>query len=107
MHVFDSVMNEVDLSIAIELAQDRVADHRIVPSNHAGFDRHAILRWCFQVRDISNTHKRHVQRTWDRSGREGQHIDLARGLLEAFLEFDSKLLFLVDDQQTKVKVFDV
>ena len=103
VHVFDAIVDKVDLAVAIEFAEDCVADHRIVPSDHPRFDRHTILGRGFEVRDVPNADKGHMERPRDRGRREGQDIDFGRCPLDSFFELDSKLLLFVDDQQSEIE----
>jgi len=92
-------VHEVDLPTAVHLAQDRLADQRLVPLGHKGAHRQTVLRRRVDNAHITDATERHVERPRDRRGREGEHVDLAPHLLQLLLVADAKALFLVDDEQ--------
>ena len=97
-----AVVDEEDLPVAVQFAQDGVADQLGVEPGHAGFDGQPVLGRRLQVGDVAEAQQRHVQRSRDRRGRHRQHVDgLAQGL-EPLLDLDAEPLLLVDDHQPQV-----
>ena len=96
------VIEEVHLSPARHLAQNRVANHAVVVVNHACLHRQSFLRRRFQHRHIADADHRHVQRARNRRGGERQHIHLMLHVLDDFLMLHAKSLLLVHNQQTEV-----
>ena len=69
MDVVDAVVDEINLPVAVEFAQDGVADQLLVPADDARLDRQAVRRRRFQVADVADAQQRQVQRPRDRRGR--------------------------------------
>ena len=55
-----------------------------------------------KARDVLHPHHRHVQRSGNRCGGEGQDVDQATQLFQLLLVSHSEALFLVDDDQSEV-----
>ena len=60
LDVVNSVVDEIDLSVAIELAQDGLADKLGIETGDAGFNRQPIGRGRLQVADVTNAQERQV-----------------------------------------------
>ncbi len=100
-------MDEEQLPVAVQLAHHAVADQFVVEARDAGFDRQAIFRRRFQVRNVAQAQQRHVQRARNRRGGHGEHVDRGAQGFEPLFHFDAEALLLVDDQQAQVVKVDV
>ena len=101
--VVDAVVDEVDLPVAVQLAQDGVADQLLDRSGRcASRSARRSGRRRFQVADVADAQQRQVQRPRDRRRRHRQHVDRLPQLLEPFLVLDAEALLLVDDDQAEV-----
>ena len=99
--VVDPVVDEEDLPVAVELANDRLADQFAVEAANAGLDRLPIARRRGQVGDIADSQQRQMQRPRDRRGAHRQHVDLQPQPFEHLLRVDAEPLLFVDDQQAR------
>ncbi len=95
-------MDEVDLAVAVQLAQDRLAHQRLVELAHEGLDRQALLGRRVDGAQVAHAGQAHVQGARDRRGGERQHVHLGAQLLDALLVRHAEALLLVDDQQAQV-----
>src|SRR5690348_15265340 len=84
----DSIVDEVDLSAAIELAQDRLANQALVILGHVGANRQPLLWGRLDGAHVAHPDQRHVEGARDWSGRQREHVDLAAKLLQALLVGD-------------------
>ena len=101
-----SVVQIVHLSAPTNFTPDGVHEHRPVVLQHIGLHRLPILGRLVDNGHIPQTGQRHVQRSGDRGGREGQHIHLLGQFLQPLLVGDPKPLFLVNDQQAQILELD-
>ena len=102
MDVVHAVVDEVDLPLAVQLAQDRMADQLRIEADDARLDGKPVLRRRFQIADVADAQQRQVQRARDRRGGHRQHVHRLPQLLEPFLVLDAEALLLVDDDQAEV-----
>ena len=103
----DPVMDEENLSTATQFAQHRFTDQLFGEAGHDRFDRQAIHRRRINDREVTNAHHRHIQRSRDRSRREGHDINHRPERFETLLVLDTKALFLVDDQKAQILKSDI
>ena len=103
----DAVVHEEDLAAAIDLAQDGLANQRVVLVTDEGADRQPLLRRCLDHAHVAHVYERHMQRARDRRGGERQHVYLGAKLLQALLMGNAEALLLVDDQQAQIGEDDV
>jgi hypothetical protein len=97
-----AVVHEVDLSAAIQLAEDGLADQAFVELGHVGLDGQALLGRRVHRRHVADATQRHVQRPRDGRRRQREHIHLAPHLLQALLVGHAEALLFVDDDQAQV-----
>ena len=100
--VFDAVVDEKYLPVAVQFAQHGVADQLGIESGHAGFDGQTVFRRRFQVRDVAQAEQAHVKRSRNRRGGHRQHVDRLPQRLQPLLHLDAEPLLLVDDHQPEV-----
>ena len=105
--VVDAVVDEVDLPLALQLAQDRQLHALAVERHHFRHDAAPVLRRGRERADVAQAEHRHVQRSRDRRGRHRQHVDRLAHLLQALLVRDAEALLFVDDDQAEVGELDV
>jgi hypothetical protein len=98
----DPVVDDVDLTAALQLAEDDLADQFVVGSGDEGADRQAGLRRGVDDADVADPGEGHVERARDRRGRHRHHVDLGAELLEELLLADPEALLLVDHDQPEV-----
>jgi len=68
------VVDEKDLPFPLELPVDGFPDGEFVIGADIGLDGPPVLWGSLDGAQVPNARKRHVQRTRDGSGREGQYI---------------------------------
>ena len=99
----DPVVDVEDLSAAVDLAADRVADEPVVVLGDPGLDRQARLRRRLDDAEVADADEAQVERARDRRGRQRQDVDLAAHRLDALLVADAEALLLVDDEQPEIR----
>ena len=97
-----AIVDEIDLALAVQLAQDRVADQLPVEADDARLDGQAIRRRRFQIGDIADAEQRQMQRARNRRRGHRQHVDFLPQPFEPLLVLDAETLLLVDDDQTQI-----
>ena len=100
--VLHAVVDEIDLPLAVEFAQDRLADERPVETRDPRLDRQPFRRRRLQVRDVANPEQSQMQRPRDRRRGQRQHVHHRPQAFQPFLVLDAEPLFLVDDDQAQV-----
>ena len=68
-------MQEIHLTAPIQFPLDGIADDPLIVIAYDGLHWQAILRRRFQSTEVSGPRESQVQRPWDGSRTEGQHID--------------------------------
>ena len=102
LDVLDVIKQVVNLTAAQRFTQDRLAhDQRIVFANE-GLYRQAARRRRGDDRQIPHPAHRHVQRSRDRRGGEGQDIDIGAHRFDALFMPHAKPVLFVDDQQPQI-----
>src|SRR5206468_4835244 len=104
---FDAVMEKINLSLAVELAVNGVANNAFVVAADDGFDWEPVQRRGLDRRHVFNADQGKIERTRDWSGGERQHIDQLEKLLELFLVENAETLFFVDHDKAEVFKDDV
>ena len=94
----DTVVDEIDLSRALNLPSDRIDNATLVEGKDLRVDGEAILRRCVDDGHVARAHERHVQGTRNRRRCEGDHVDEVLELLDFLFVTDSETLLLVDDE---------
>ena len=97
-----TVVDEEDLPAAVDLAQNRLADQRLVVLGDGGLDRQALLGRRLDGAEIAHAGHAHVQRARNRRRRQRQHIDVTAQLLDALLVRHAEALLLVHHQQPQI-----
>ena len=96
--VVHAVMHEEHLTVAKELATDGLCYGPLVVSAHIGEDRLAVGRRCVEQAQVTDPCKGHLEGSGNRSGGEGQHVDVCPQRLDGLLVGDTEVLFLVNDK---------
>jgi hypothetical protein len=84
-NVAHPVVDEVDLPLPLQLAEQGQLHPVAVERHHLGHHAAAVLRGRRQAADVAEPEHRHVQRPRDRRGRHGQHVDRLAHLLQPLL----------------------
>mmetsp|Transcript_10057 Transcript_10057/g.19268 ORF Transcript_10057/g.19268 Transcript_10057/m.19268 type:complete len:729 (+) Transcript_10057:257-2443(+) len=87
------------LAVAVQLVLDGLANDLLAHPSHRGGHVLAPLRRCVDGAHVPQAAERHLQRAWDRRGREGQHVHVRAGRLELLLLRDAETLLLVHHHQ--------
>ena len=74
---FDSVVNEVNLPTALDLAQAGLTNDYVIPFGHEGLDGQPFRRRCRDERHLAQATQRHIQGARYRRGGQRQDIHLA------------------------------
>ena len=96
-----------DLSAAVQLAQDRVANHPFVELSDDGLHGQPILRRRLDGAHVARARQREMQRARDGRGAEREHVHELAQQLELLLVHHAEALFLVDDHEAKLLERDV
>src|SRR5438046_10368657 len=95
-------MDAEDLSPPSQLLQDRGSHKPLVKARDIGADRLPVCGWGLDHAQFTQAHQRHIERTGDWRGREGQHIDQIAQLLDLLLMRDSETMLLVAPPDAEV-----
>ena len=90
------------LTAAAKLSAHGFKEHFIVVLANVGLHGEAVGGGFIQNRHIADAAHRHMERSGDRGGGEGQNVDVLGHLLELFFLGNAKSLLLVYDQQPKI-----
>src|SRR6516162_1136238 len=100
-------MHEIDLAIAVELTENRLADEPILVRLQVGLDRQTAFGCRVDHADFPNTDEAHVQCARNGRGSEREYVDGLAQLLELLLMPNAEALLLVDDEQAEALEVDV
>ena len=100
--VVDAIVDEIDLAVAIEFTNNRMANELRIEPGDARFDGQPVGRRRFQVTDVADAQKGQMQSARDGGRRQGQHIHRLAQPFQPFLVLDAETLFLVDDDQAEI-----
>ena len=98
----DTVTDEEHLTITTHLKIDGISDHRLVEGDHLGLDRITVRRWRTHDTHIAGSHQRELQGSRNRGCTHGKGIHIHLQLAKLFLGRYTKLLLLINDQQSQV-----
>ena len=97
-----TIVHEVDLTLAIKFAFDRLTHQLVAIGEDIGLDRQTIFRWRIYHAQITNSSHGHVERPWNGRCGECQYVNLSTKLLEALLMAHTKALLLINNDKSKV-----
>ena len=100
--VLHAVVHEEHLSLAQQLATDRLGDGALVELADIGQDRLALGRRRVEQRQVADAGEAHLERSRDRCRGEREHVDVGLQLLDRLLVGDAEALLLVDHEQPEV-----
>ena len=102
LQVVDARIDEVHLSIARHLKIDGISNdfrsHRVYLRLYGV----TVGRWCLDDAQVAGTHQRELQGTWYGCCRQRQGVDIGLHLAQFLFGRDTKLLFLINDEQSQV-----
>ena len=107
LDILHAVVEVVNLAAAPQLTPDGVGQDAVVVLEDIGLHRVAILRGLLDDGHIADAAHRHIEGARDRRGGQGQHIDIRRQLLDAFLLRNAEALLLVNNKQAEIVEFHV
>ena len=96
------VVQEVDLTAALEFAQHGLANGAAGLLAHEGADGQTLLRRGGNDGKIADALQAHGQRARDGRGGEREHVDLGAQVLQRLFLAHAEAVFLVDDHQAQV-----
>ena len=102
LDVLHAVVHEEHLTLAQQLAPDRLRHGARVVLADVGEDRLAIFGRRVHERQVADAGERHLERARDRRGGEREDVDVGAQLLDALLVLHAEPLLLVDDEQPEV-----
>src|SRR5690606_16648244 len=106
--VLHPVVDEVDLSSALDLAKYRLAYYCVVPLGDKRLDRQAVSRRRGDERHLPQSAERHVQGSRNRRGRQRQDVYFGTQRLDGFLVAHAEtMLFVNDDEADVTKILSV
>ena len=106
-HILDVIYPVIDivhLAAAVQLSLHGFAYHFFIKFADIGLDRLSVERRFFQKAHITYAYETHMQGTRDRRRRQGQYIHIAAQLLDLFLMRHTEALFLIDDEQSQIRI---
>ena len=98
----DTVADEEHLTVTAHLKIDGIGNHRLVEGDDLGLDRITVRRRCTHDTHIAGSHQRELQGSRNRSSTHGKGIHIHLQLAKLFLGRYTKLLLLINDQQSQV-----
>jgi hypothetical protein len=98
----DPVVHEVDLPPTSHLAQDRLANQRLVEAAHLRAHGDAVGRRRLDGREVAEAREGQLERARDRGRSERQDVHGLLDLFDALLVGDPEAVLLVDDEQAQV-----
>ena len=98
----DSVVNEEHLAAATQLTKNRLANESLSETRDLRANRQAIGGRGFDHRQLAKAGHRHLQRARNRSGGQGEDVQLCPQLLEAFLVLHPEPLFLINHEEAQI-----
>ena len=101
LDVLHAVVDEEDLTLAEQLAADRLGDRALVVLTDVGEDRLALRRRRVDERQVADAGEAHLEGARNRARGERQHVDADGQLLDRLLVGDAEALLLVDDEQAE------
>ena len=107
LDVFHVIIEVVNLAAAQYLTQDRLADHQRVIFADEGFDRQTAGGRSGNDRQIAHTAHRHIQRTRNRRGGQGQDIDVGAHRLDALFMAHAEAVLFINNQQAEIAQLNV
>ena len=96
------VVQEVDLTAALEFAQHGLADGAAGFLAHESADGQTFLRCGGNDGEVADALQAHGQRARDGRGGEREHVDLGAQVLQRFFLAHAEAVLLVDDHQAQV-----
>ncbi len=103
----DPVVDEIDLSAAIQLGHDGALHDRVTRRHDDRLRREPVGRRGLNQREIAHAEQRHVQRARNRRRREREHVDAGAQLFEPLFVHDAEALFFIDHEQAEIFEDDV
>src|SRR6266480_4787568 len=98
----DAVVNEKDLSTAIELPGNSFVDEAIVPRLDVSEHGRAVARRSLHQSHVAQTSERQMQRSRYRRRRQGEYVGIESEPFQAFLVFDTEAMLFVDDDESEL-----
>ena len=96
------VVQEIDLTAALEFAQHGLADGAAGFLAHEGADGQTFLRRGGNDGEVADAFQAHGQRARDGRGGEREHVDLGAQVLQRLFLAHAEAVFLVDDHQAQI-----
>ena len=104
--VADTIIHEVNLSITRHFEVDSISDDLCAEGMNLRLDGIAVRGRCLDDTEITGSNQRELKRTGNRRCRHRQRIDIRLQLAQFLFRGDTKLLFLVDDEQSEILELD-
>jgi len=102
INILNAVIDKEYLSIATHLKINGFADDIRIKALDFCLHRIAVRRRSCYIAQVACTHERKLQSARDRSCCHCKRVDISLHLSEFLLDCHTELLFLIDDQQSKV-----
>ena len=96
-----------DLTAAVALAHDRLADRHRIVRHHEGAHRQPVDRRRRDDAHLAHPGQRQLQGARDRRRGQRQHMHIGLQLLQLLLLRDAEMLLLVDDQEPEMGEPDI
>src|SRR5580658_1000381 len=104
---FDAIVDEEDLTAALQFNFNGGADDFFVVFGDDGLNGHAVFGRSFDDAHVAQTDERHVERARNGRGTHGENVDFFAELLEALLVAHAEALLFIDDEQAEILELDV
>ena len=105
LHSFNginAVVNEVCLPMAFLFADNGIPYQIIIIFGDIGLDGMAVGRCLRKCGHIPHPGKGHVECSWNRGSRKGQHIDSSRPGFPLFLLYNAEALFFIHNEKSQL-----
>ncbi|MNL35362.1 hypothetical protein D3C87_1573920 [compost metagenome] len=95
---FNAVVDKINLSTARDLGRNGFTNCFWVKLRYESTSRQTIDRSCVNQTQITNPNECHIERSWNRSRRKCQSIDMGAKFFNFFFMSHAELLFFVYNQ---------
>ena len=99
---FHAVVNEIDLTVAVQLLENGRLNEAVRKRCDDGLNRQPPARRRFDHREVAQPAHRHVQRPGNRRCGHGQHVHAGAEFLQFFFRGHAEALLFVHDKQTQL-----
>ena len=102
INVINPVIDIVHLSASGKFTVNGFPHHLVIILHYIGLDRKPVNRRLLQNTHVTYPDQTHMERPWDRRGRQCQNVHIFLELFDFFFMGNTKTLFLVYDEKAEI-----